>query len=270
MKTSDPAARPPYQRLRRILRRAKDLAVTVILWTYFTAGFALLFGPFYLGALLAGKHRRKAFQYLNHLFFRLFFALCRGIIPRHQWAIDPRLSSIRSSIVVCNHLSYLDAILLISLFAKHTTIAKDRLFALPVMGSVVKQAGYIPSSGKGRYSELLLNSLEAITVNIEQGGNIIIFPEGTRSRDGRVGELQKGAFKIARYCKAPVKVLKIENTDKLFPPGKFLFNTCIDNTISLKLVGELVLQYEDGAYGASDLMAQFRTLLDGQSPPETE
>jgi 1-acyl-sn-glycerol-3-phosphate acyltransferase len=265
MNPTKPAAGPPDHPFCRPLRRMKDLAVTLILWTYFIAGFAVLFGPFYLLALPAVKHRRNVFQYLNHLFFKIFFAICRGIIPRHQWTIDPRITSIHSSIVACNHLSYLDSILLISLFAKHTTIAKNRLFGLPFMGAVVKHAGYIPSSGRGRYGELLLNSLEAIAIHLDQGGNIIIFPEGTRSRDGRVGELHKGAFKIARYCKAPIKVLKIENSDKLFPPGKFLFNTCIDNTISLKLVGELVPRFEDGAHCANDLMAQFGALLDGSS-----
>ncbi len=259
---------PAVQSRHRFVRRLKDLAVTLVLWTYFTAGFVILFAPFYLMALLVFNHRRLAFQYLNHLFFKLFFAICRKIIPRHKWAIESSVRAIRSSIIVCNHISYLDSILMVSLFANHITIAKDRLFAIPIMGAVIKQAGYIPSSGRGRYGELLLNSLEAITATLEKGGNIIIFPEGTRSRDGRVGELQKGAFKIARYCQAPIKVLKVSNTDKLFRPGKFLFNTCIDNAISLKLVGELAPQNEDGTYNTNDLMAQFRMLLDGESSSE--
>ena len=268
MNTFKPAARSPFQFLGRCFRRLKDLAVTLVLWSYFTAGFALLFAPFYLVALLASKDRQSAFQHLNHLFFKGFFKLCRLITPRHKWAIEPQLHAIRSSIIVCNHLSYLDSILLISLYPKHTTIAKDRLFAIPVLGMVAKHAGYIPSSGRGRYAELLLNSLEAITANLEQGGNIIIFPEGTRSRDGRIGDLQKGAFKIAKYCKAPIQVLKVGNTNKLFPPGKFLFNTCIDNTISLKRVGELAPQNESKQFNAEYLMAQFRALLDGKPHSE--
>ncbi|MGD8847240.1 MAG: lysophospholipid acyltransferase family protein [Desulfobacteraceae bacterium] len=265
---SKPAARSPVQFFGRCFRRLKDLAVTLVLWSYFTAGFVVLFAPFYLVVLVAFKDRKSAFQHLNHLFFKGFFKLCRLIIPRHKWEIQSQLSAIRSSIIVCNHLSYLDSILLISLYPKHTTIAKERLFAIPIFGMVVKHAGYIPSSGRGRYAELLLNSLEAINANLEQGGNIIIFPEGTRSRDGRVGQLRKGAFKIAKYCKAPIQVLKVGNTEKLFPPGKFLFNTCIDNTISLKQVGELTPQDENGKYDAKHLMAQFHALLDGKSHSE--
>jgi 1-acyl-sn-glycerol-3-phosphate acyltransferase len=261
MNKSQPTVRLLFQLFRRCARRLKDLVITLILWGYFTAGFAILFGPFYVLALCLAKDRNSAFQNLNHLFFNTFFRLCRFVIPRHKWAIQTRVNTIQSSIIVCNHISYLDSILLVSLYAKHTTIAKDRLFYIPILGSVAKHAGYIPSSGSGRCADLLLNSMEAISATLGRGGNIIVFPEGTRSRDGRVGPLQKGAFKIAKYCKAPIKVLKISNTHKLFPPGKFLFNTCIDNTISLQMVGELTPQYENEKFNTEDLMTQVHTLL---------
>ncbi len=247
---------------RRWLRQLKDLILTLILWGYFTVGFVGLFAPFYLLAYLFAKDRQGAFQRLNSLFYRGFFSLCRLIIPRHRWEIHPPVRAVQSAIIVCNHVSYLDSILLVSLYPKHTTIAKDRLFAIPIFGSILKLSGYIPSSGRGRCADLLLNSLEAISAHLELGGNVIVFPEGTRSRDGRIGELQKGVFKIAKYCKAPIKVLKVSNTDKLFPPGRFLFNTCTDNTISLRLVSELMPDYENAQFSTKDLIAEVHALLD--------
>jgi len=260
-----PATARKHADCHRWFRRLKDLIVTLCLWGYFTAGFLVFFAPFYLLASFLARDRKSAFQHLNCLFYSGFFSLCRLIIRRHKWVIQPAVRALRSGIIVCNHISYLDSILLVSLYPKHTTIAKDRLFAIPVFGSILKRSGYIPSSGRGRYADLLLNSLEAISANLEQGGNVIVFPEGTRSRDGRVGDLQKGVFKIAKYCKAPIKVLKVSNTDKLFPPGKFLFNTCVDNTISLKLVCELMPDYENAQFSTSDLMAEVRALLDGNT-----
>lgn len=263
MNNLKPTGPPLFQFIRRRAQRLKDLVITLIMWGYFIAGFAILFSPFYLLALCLAKDRNSAFQNLNQLFFSTFFRLLRFVIPGHKWAIQSQVNSIQSSIIVCNHISYLDSILLVSLYTKHITIAKDRLFYIPILGSVAKHAGYIPSSGRGRCADLLLNSLEAVSATLDRGGNIIVFPEGTRSRDGRVGPLQKGAFKIAKYCSAPIKVLKINNTHKLFPPGKFLFNTCIENTISLQLVGELTPQYENEKFNTEDLMAQVRTLLGG-------
>ncbi len=71
------------------------------------------------------------------------------------------------------------------------------------------------------------------------GGNLFVFPEGKRSRDGRLGAFQKGAFTIAGRNKVPVKVLYIHNTDRLFTPGKFFFNTCTRNAVSVELLGTL-------------------------------
>lgn len=260
-----PATALKHDDCRSWFRRLKDLIVTLCLWAYFTVGFVVLFAPFYLLAFFLATDRQSAFQRLNSFFYRVFFSLCRLIIPRHKWDIHPSVRAVRSAIIVCNHLSYLDSILLVSLYSKHTTIAKDRLFAIPILGSILKLSGYIPSSGRGRYADLLLNSLEAISANLEQGGNVIVFPEGTRSRDGRVGDLQKGVFKIAKYCKAPIKVLKVANTDKLFPPGKFLFNTCADNTITLSLVSDLMPDYENTKFSTKDLIVEVHALLDGNT-----
>ena len=236
----------------------KDAFITLALWGYFTAGFVLFFFPFYLLAFLFAKERTTAFQNLNSRFYDGFFRICRFLIPGHRWQIDPKVYKIHSAVIVCNHVSYLDSILLVSLFRRHTTIAKDRLFRIPVFGRVLALSGYIPSSGGGQFADLLLNSLDTITANLGAGGNIIVFPEGSRSRDGRVGALQKGAFKIARYCKAPINVLKISNTDQLFKPGRFLFNTCAANTIDLKLIAEITPEYESSAFSIQHLMAQVR------------
>ena len=250
---------------RRWTHRLKDFAVTVCLWGYFTVGYIVIFAPFYLLALCFPGHRRQSYQFLNSLFYKGFFFLCRWIIPRHKWDIDPAVRHMRSAVIACNHLSYLDSILLVSLYSRHTTIAKDRLFAIPLFGTILKLSGYIPSSGSGRYAELLMNSLESISASLAQGGNVIIFPEGTRSRDGRVGTLQKGGFKIARYCNAPIKVVRVRNTDKLFTPGRFLFNTCIDNTISVRLVGEIPKDPPNGhQLTTKELMARVYALLSGE------
>ena len=254
MNTPNQADRPRSKGLRWL----KDTFITLVLWTYFTAGFVLLFSPFYLLVFLFSKERTAAFQNLNSRFYDGFFRICRWLIPGHRILIDPAVRKIRSSVIVCNHLSYLDSILLVSLFRRHTTIAKDRLFRIPVFGRFLAQSGYIPSSGDGRFADLLVDSLSTIVANLRAGGNIIVFPEGSRSRDGRVGALQKGAFKIARYCKAPINVLKISNTDQLFRPGRFLFNTCAANTIDLKLIAEITPEYESSAFSIQHLMAQVR------------
>jgi 1-acyl-sn-glycerol-3-phosphate acyltransferase len=261
MDRADTTASSSQPRLPVWIRYTKDLLITLSLWSYFTVGFILFFAPIYLLTFFFAPHRATGFQYLNSFFYKGFFLICRWLIPGHRWDIQPEVRRIRSSVIVCNHISYLDSVLLVSLFPRHTTIAKDRLFRIPVFGRMLAISGYIPSSGTGRYADLLLNSLDAIADNLRSGGNIIVFPEGTRSRDGQVGPLQKGAFKIAKYCHAPIKVLKVTNTNKLFVPGKFLFNTCAGSTIGLKLIAEISPDYDSDAFSIRQLKAQVSSLL---------
>ena len=217
------------------LKRIVDLLVTLILWIYFILGFLLFFSPLYLAAFFFSSNREIAFQRLNHLFYRAFFCIVRALSPALKIHVQDAVTSIRSSVIVCNHLSYLDPILLISLFPKHKTIVKGTFFKTPVFGWFLKTSGYIPSSVEGMASSGIIENMEKMRGYLSSGGNLFIFPEGTRSRDGKLGRFNDGAFKIARRFETPIRVLRIKNTNDLFAPGKFLFNTCIQNTIEVRL-----------------------------------
>jgi 1-acyl-sn-glycerol-3-phosphate acyltransferase len=256
--TEKPLSRGAF-RLRA--RRLKDLTITLFLWSYFTVGFVLFFSLFYLIAFFFAKDRPATFQRLNSLFYRGFFFLCRVTIPLHSWDISPEIRAIRAAVIVSNHVSYLDSILMVSLFPRLTTIAKARLFDIPILGRIMGLSGYIPSSGEGPYAALLLNSFNSMVAHLSKGGNIVVFPEGTRSRNGLVGSLNKGAFKIARKFNAPLKVLKIQNTDKLFTPGKFLFNTCCPNSIRVHLVADLHPDYTHPDFSMKALMTEVQRLI---------
>jgi 1-acyl-sn-glycerol-3-phosphate acyltransferase len=253
----------------KYLKPVSDLMVTLLLWSYFTMGFIVFFSPFYLVVYLFSENREYAFQRLNHNFYRGFFFLVRILIPGQKWHIADEIKSIRSSVIVCNHLSYLDPLLLISLFPRHKTIVKSTFFSVPIFGWMLKQSGYIPSTSEGRLSELMIERIDAMEGYLATGGNLFIFPEGTRSRDGAIGRLNKGAFKIARLCQTPITVLYVRNTNKLFTPGKFLFNTMVSNIITVEQITAIAPDYQSDKYSISELMSQVRSLLETQkeNPP---
>jgi 1-acyl-sn-glycerol-3-phosphate acyltransferase len=259
MEDSGPAAG------RRRLQAVIDFLITLALWTYFTAGFVVLFAPFYLWAGFFSKDRERAFQQLNSRFYRVFFSLVRRLMPGHLWHIQPEVLDIRSAVVVCNHRSYLDSILLISLYARHTTIVKSRLLDIPIFGSMLRWSGYIPSSSEGRFAEMMIERIEGMEAFLAGGGNLIVFPEGTRSRDGRIGAMNKGAFKIARRCRAPIKVLFVRNTDRMFRRGSFSFDTRGPNTIRLKLVGSVDAAADGGKEPLPQVMDRVRAMLESKN-----
>ena len=134
------------QSFQHVTDRLLDTVVTFVCWTWFIFGFLFFFSWAYLAYALFAKNPESAFQRLNHHFFKIFFRVVRAIAPRQTLTIDDRIAAIRSSVVVCNHLSYLDPLLLIALFPRQRTIVKPRFFDTPIFGWVIKKSGYLPAA----------------------------------------------------------------------------------------------------------------------------
>jgi len=243
-----------------------NFLVTLLCWVWFILGFFLFFSWRYLGCALFAREPEYCFQRLNSRFYQVFFRILRLTAPSHRWEIDQEVAAIRSAVIVCNHLSYLDPLLFISLFERHRTLVKTRFFSMPVFGWIIKKSGYFPASGEGRYTRLMLEQMQTMENFLQEGGNLFVFPEGTRSRDGRIGNLNRGALKIAKLCKAPIYVLQLAHTNRLFPPGRFLFQTRIKNCITLKIIDRIESDSHQHAPPASVLEQQVREAYKGQQP----
>ena len=244
------------------LKTIFNLLVTALMWLYFTLGFVLFFSPFYLGAFLFSNNREDAFQLLHHYFFRGFLGLLRGLTPGVEWDISNNTKSIKSSVVVCNHQSYLDPLLMIVLFPRHKTIVKHTFFKVPLFGWLMKTSGFIPAATRGRLLTLMIERIEALDGFLRSGGNLFIFPEGTRSRDGSLGPFNQGAFKVAGHCRAPIQVLRITGTNQLFTPGRFLFNASVSTTIASPGCTGLLQDDSSGRASLSKTMSKVRALLE--------
>jgi 1-acyl-sn-glycerol-3-phosphate acyltransferase len=159
-------------------------------------------------------------------------------------------------------LSYLDPILFVSLFGQQRTIVKHTFFKVPIFGWFLKNYGYISSGSDATMGSAMINNLEDIKEHLASGGVLFVFPEGTRSRDGNLAPFNKGVFTIARYCNAPLKLIFISGTNKLFPPGHFLFNTRNFNQIQLQLIGSLEPDYKSNNFSISAVGEQARKLFE--------
>ncbi len=251
--------------LTKTFRPAADLIITLLLWAYYFAAFVFFFFPAYGAAALFAPDREAAFQNLNCIFYRCFFAYLKLLMPRVKISIAPEVYAVRSSVVIANHLSFLDPILLLSLFRQHKTIVRSDFFKVPIFGWVLKSAGYFsPSLAQDSNEPDLMEQIKAMRAYLAAGGNLFIFPEGTRSRTGAIGPFEKGAFTIAKLCRAPISVLRIENTHRVYPPDSFCFTTGDPVAISIRLAGSIEPDYEGSVVSVSGLMQQARALLEGK------
>jgi 1-acyl-sn-glycerol-3-phosphate acyltransferase len=246
----------------RSIQRVIDLLITLLLWSYFLFGsivfFFLLYGPAYFFA----ANRATALQNLNHIHMKNFFRLTGWLIPRTTFTIQKEVREIHSSIIICNHLSYLDPILLISLLPRLRTIVKSTFFKVPFFGWLLKNTGYIPSAPSEMLGAAMIKNLESIKEYLAAGGNLFVFPEGTRSRDGKLKPFNKGVFSIARYCDAPMALIFIKDTNKLFRPGSFSFNTHDLNEIRVELIGTIAPDYRSNDFSVWAVADQARSLFE--------
>ena len=250
---------------RKTTRTAVDLLITLLLWAYYFAAFVFFFFSAYGAAALFAPDRERAFQNLNCIFYRCFFAYLKLLMPGVTISIVPEVYAVRSSIVIANHLSFLDPILLLSLFRQHKTIVRSDFFKVPIFGWVLKSAGYLsPSLAQDSDAPDLMEHVKAMRAYLASGGNLFIFPEGTRSRSGAVGPFEKGAFTIAKLCSAPIRVLRIENTHRVYPPDGFFFKTGETVEIRISLAGSIEPAPGNDTISISDMMRQARALLEGK------
>lgn len=235
-----------------------DVLVTLFCWGYFIFAFLFFFSFFYLAGYLFAVDRERSFQYLNYRFFRGFLWLLRTLAPRHSWNIDPQIADIRGSIIVCNHLSYLDPLLFLSLLPRNKTIVKTKFFRAPVFGWLVDISGYLPSTTEGIYAGKMIHQVEKMSAFFKSGGNLFVFPEGTRNPDASVDSLHKGVFKIARMAKCPIHVLGLSGTDTLFTPGQFFFNSRLESSITLEIIETIQPDMQQGNMTVSILEEKVR------------
>jgi len=253
----------------RIAPRITDFCLTVVLWGYFLFGYLVLLPVFFLPYYFVLGSAEVALQRLNHLHLKTFFSLARLLIPKTGYEIEPAVRNLRASVIVCNHISYLDPILLVSLYPRQTTIVKNTFFRVPIFGWFLKKAGYVPSSADEMNGSAMIGNLESIRAHLAAGGNLFVFPEGTRSRDGKLAPFNRGVFSMARYCRADLQLVYISNTDQLFRPGTFSFNTRQQNIISLKLIATLKPDYASVDFSTQALAREARKIFENEMAGRT-
>lgn len=165
--------------------------------------------------LLFDRYRRKAHHFIAKVwatltvtpFFKVEFEGLENL-PSHN----------TPAVYVSNHQSFLDIYTLLTLGRSFKFISKTGIFVFPIIGWAMFMMGVIPLKRMDSRSQL--DCFKRCMDLIKKGASVFFFPEGTRSRDGKLGSFKKGAFSIAAKTGVPVIPITLMGTGNIMPVGK--------------------------------------------------
>jgi len=175
--------------------------------TFFGGGLLLAISVFPLIALIKRDtvHRVRATQAVIHRAFRFFVWMLEflGIIRVEVRGIEA-LRRGGGRLIIANHPTLLDVVILMSLIPHAQCIVKAELWRNRYLGGVMRWAGYIRNDLE---PEALLH---ACRTAMADGKDLIIFPEGTRSRPGESLQFRRGFANIALLAEAQIQLITID------------------------------------------------------------
>ena len=131
------------------------------------------------------------------------------------------LEANKTYVYMANHASLIDTPALFAYLPfQFRIMAKKHLFYVPFMGWHLWTAGNFPIDQSD--PRKTAGSLKNVIEGIRQGKSLAVFPEGTRSRDGKLQIFKQGAFKIALRAGVPIVPISIVGTNKLLPKGSLI------------------------------------------------
>jgi 1-acyl-sn-glycerol-3-phosphate acyltransferase len=226
----------------------------VILWTPLVLLFRLFTLPF-------DRDRRLVGRLFHHS-----AVLAGSLTPFWTFriegteAIDPR----KPHVFVANHSSYTDVFLVVRLPWEMKWLAKKSIFSIPLLGWQLRVAGDVPIDRRDR--ESAREAMEQMRERLARGLSMILFPEGTRSADGSLGEFRDGAFRLAIEAGVDVVPLAIAGAANSLPKRSLVFRPSTATLRVLPAVSTAGLTPADARALGSSVRAQIdRAIRSDQS-----
>ncbi len=189
-------------------------SLITLLWWMIAAPLTALWG--FPWTLLTGK--------IDAMYWAALWVARVGVrIAGVRWKLIglEQLPMTSNYIFMSNHVSNVDPPLLIPLLPRRVTVmVKKELFKLPILGRAMRMADFVPIDRSNR--DAAIGSVREAAAIVRKGLDLVVFPEGTRSPDGRLLPFKKGSFYLAMDTAVPIVPVTILGTEELLPKGSVL------------------------------------------------
>ena len=193
---------------------------SILFWAFLVASSLLLFPvALVVWALTAPFDPRKRWL---HQFTCFWASLYSWFNPAWRVHVEGREKIRRDAtyVMVANHQSLLDILVLFRLFAHFKWVSKIENFRIPCIGWNMSLNGYVKlrRGDKQSIGEMMAASARVL----DEGNSIMMFPEGTRSPDGRLRAFKHGAFTLAQGSGCPLLPILVQGTADALPKRGFV------------------------------------------------
>lgn len=218
----------------------RTLLLAIGAFTYFTftallltlIGFVLLYAlPF-----ISQQKRKLWYHHILRFFVKSLVYLMANVRKVH---IDKHnMDFSKPAVIIANHSSFLDILVIAMQHPKLILLTNKWVFYSPVFGKVVQLADYYP------VMEGVDPAIEKFEKIVAQGYSIAVFPEGTRTPDGKLKRFHKGAFFLAEKLHLDIAPLVLHGIHHTMQKGDFML---FDGTMTMKFLPRITPQ--DTSYG---------------------
>ncbi len=217
------------------------LVKSIFAFSYFLFG-ALLLTISGLVLIKLIPFKRKKMKLAYHYVISTFMGSLIYIMANVKKRIinEPGENFSKPAVIIANHLSFLDILSLGMLNPKLIFLTNKWVWNSPVFGFAVRMADYYPVADGAENSVLRLSKC------VEDGYSIVIFPEGTRSADGKIKRFHKGAFFLAEQLQLDILPIVLHGTGYCMTKGEFLLK---DSQITIKYLPRIAAA--DKTFGAT-------------------
>ena len=162
---------------------------------------------------------QEAWEHAYHFIRPEAAGLMKAIPARVVYHGLENLPEEKGILFVGNHQSYFDIPVLLACMESPTAfVAKDSLGSAPIIGPLLKMLDCVLLNREDLRQALA--AIQQTSFRLQSGLNMVIFPEGTRSRCDTMGEFKKGSLKAATLSGAPIVPFRIDGTHRLYESNR--------------------------------------------------
>lgn len=205
--------------------------LSYLYWTFIVVTCPVFFlGALVIWAVSAPFDRRKVLLHLYSSAWAVCYVRLNPLWRLRTTGRD-RLPWHGPAVLVANHASLIDILVLFDLFRPFKWVSKAEIFKVPVIGWNMRLNGYVPIvRGSGESVRRMMARCDRL---LEQGAPVLLFPEGTRTDDGRLRKFKNGAFELAVRHQVPVFPIAVHGTGSALPKHGLVLREQVDARVEV-------------------------------------